>query len=196
MAGARSLQQRRDRRARFRSRLLRAVALHPRRADRPPGGTSRRTARSWSTGRSRAGPSARSAAISRCSGPIQWGAPWSGSASPGRRAWSIVAPARAVLLLPVPARLSSLFITNTAPASRYLNPVLPFLAIARGLDDSATGRQVSRAPRAAVWLVGRPPVAVSPLIHSIRTDAFFRTDDTRALAQRFIEARIPAGARS
>ncbi len=109
----------------------------------------------------------------------------------GAACMAIVAPARAALLFLFPLAFF-LFITNTAPASRYLNPVLPFLAIAAAwmIDYIA---QVSRAPRAAVWLVVGA-CAVSPLIHSIRTDAFFRTDDTRALARRFVESRIPAGA--
>ena len=145
------------------------------------------------SGGRRAGPSRPAAATSTCCGPTRWGAPSSRSALAGRvRAWrSSLRRGRRCCSRFRCAFL--LFITNTAPASRYLNPVLPFLATVRGVDDSTdiARRPGPRGP--AFWLVVGA-CAVSPLIDSIRTDAFFRQDDTRTLARRFIEAHIPAGA--
>ena len=40
----------------------------------------------------------------------------------------VAAPARAVLLLAFPVPFLA-FISHTVPASRYLNPVLPFVAV-------------------------------------------------------------------
>jgi hypothetical protein len=95
----------------------------------------------------------------------------------------------AVLLLLFPLAFFS-FITNTAPASRYLNPVLPFVALfaARALASL----EALRVPRAATWLLAAG-VSVSPLMGSIRSDRFFRQADTRQLAQRFIEEKVAPG---
>lgn len=109
----------------------------------------------------------------------------------GAACMAVVAPARAALLLlfPVPFFL---FITNTTPASRYLNPILPFLAIFAAWMIGYVASTV-RAPRLAAW-VAIAASAVSPLVLSVRADRFFRTDDTRTLAQRFVERSIPGGA--
>ena len=65
--------------------------------------------------------------ISRCCGPTPSASRSRSSAS--RRVWMLAsAPGRARLLLAFPVPFL-LFISNTAPASRYLNPVLPFLAL-------------------------------------------------------------------
>ena len=98
--------------------------------------------------------------------------------------------ARAVLLALFPLAFLA-FIVNTAPASRYLNPVLPFLAIFAAWTMTGLADRF-RAPRVALWGVVIA-VAVSPLVASIRSDAFFRTDDTRTLAQRYIDSHVPAG---
>lgn len=105
--------------------------------------------------------------------------------------WMLVtAPARAILLLLFPVTFFA-FISNTVPASRYLNPVLPFVAL---FAAWTLGRLAEfwRGPAAAYWIaVGL--LAVSPAIESVRSDLFFRTDDTRRLAERFVHSRIPAG---
>jgi hypothetical protein len=106
--------------------------------------------------------------------------------------WMLVtAPARAVLLLLFPVAFFA-FITNTVPASRYLNPVLPFVAIFAAWTLARVA-ELFRAPAAAYW-AAVVLVAAPPLVASIRSDLFFRTDDTRALAERFVETRIPSGA--
>lgn len=105
--------------------------------------------------------------------------------------WMLVtAPARAILLLLFPVAFFA-FIVNTAPASRYLNPILPMVVIFAAWTLGALANLL-RAPTAA-FAVAVIMCATSPLLHSIRSDMFFRTDDTRALAERFIEEKIPAG---
>lgn len=105
--------------------------------------------------------------------------------------WMLVtAPARATLLLLFPVAFFA-FIVNTAPASRYLNPILPMVVILAAWTLASLAKLL-RAP-AAAFTVATVACAVSPLFHSIRSDMFFRTDDTRAVAERFIEDRIPAG---
>jgi 4-amino-4-deoxy-L-arabinose transferase-like glycosyltransferase len=108
----------------------------------------------------------------------------------GAACMSVVAPRRATLLLAFPASFF-LFILNTAPASRYLNPLLPFVALfAAWTIDYMRSRL--RLPRAAGWVIAAS-CAISPVLASLRTDAFLRTDDTRTLAQRFVEGAVPAG---
>ena len=106
--------------------------------------------------------------------------------------WMLVAaPSRAILLLLFPVAFFA-FIVNTVPASRYLNPILPFVA----LLGAWTLRQLAltfRAPVAAFWIAA-VAFATPALLHSLRTGQFFRMDDTRAQAERFVEERIPAGA--
>jgi hypothetical protein len=103
---------------------------------------------------------------------------------------SVTASARAILLALFPLGFL-VFIVNTAPASRYLNPVLPFLAIFAAWALSQIAEQL-RAPRAGLWVVVAI-LAASPLIDSIRTGAFFRTDDTRTSALRYFERNVGAG---
>jgi len=108
-----------------------------------------------------------------------------GSVAVASKAWK-----EAVLLLLFPVAFFA-FITNTAPASRYLNPILPLVALfaARGLATL----QTTRLPAAAVWVIAAA-MAAGPLLASVRSDRFFRTPDTRQLAQRFIAEKIPPGA--
>jgi hypothetical protein len=100
------------------------------------------------------------------------------------------APSRSVFLLLFPVAFF-LFITNTVPASRYLNPVLPFMAIFAGYALSALGQAV----RARRWQYGLALVlAATPgLIDSVRTDLFFRQTDTRTLALEFVHREVPPG---
>ena len=106
-------------------------------------------------------------------------------------AWMLrTAPALAVLLLSFPVAFF-LFITNTTPASRYLNPVLPFVALF-GAWALARISDVLRAPRPAYWIVV-VACAVSPLLASVQSGLFYRAEDTRSIAARFIETHIPAG---
>ena len=105
--------------------------------------------------------------------------------------WTIVRHLRlAVFLLLFPMAFF-LFITNTFPASRYLNPILPFAALFAG---RALSSALSPA-RAPGWVFALAVVAAAMpgLISSIRADSFFRQDDTRTLARHHIEANVPPG---
>ncbi len=105
--------------------------------------------------------------------------------------WMLVtAPARAALLLLFPIPFLA-FIANTAPATRYLNPVLPFLALfAAWLLSEVTNRW-----RARPWVfwIAVMIAAIPGTLASIHVDWFLRQDDTRTLAARYIESQIPAG---
>ena len=107
-------------------------------------------------------------------------------------AWMLAAaPARAILLLAFPVPFL-LFIANTAPASRYLNPVLPFLAL---FAAWALANLVSRVGggRPGVFWMAVAVAAIPGALASVESDRFLRQDDTRTLAERFIEANIPPG---
>ncbi|HVL67120.1 MAG TPA: glycosyltransferase family 39 protein [Vicinamibacterales bacterium] len=97
----------------------------------------------------------------------------------------------AVLLLAFPLPFLA-FISNTAPASRYLNPVLPFAALMAAWGITRFCRRLPAGGAAILLVVAA--CAVLPLRDSIRTGLFFRMDDTRTLAKRFIESNVPAGA--
>jgi hypothetical protein len=107
--------------------------------------------------------------------------------------WAIVADWRRGALL-VSFTLAFLaFVANTVPMSRYLNVVLPFMALAGAFTVIRAARRLGRAgPVGATALVA---LAAAPgLLGSIRTDLFFNQADTRALARDFIEARVAPGA--
>jgi 4-amino-4-deoxy-L-arabinose transferase-like glycosyltransferase len=100
------------------------------------------------------------------------------------------APARALLLLAFPVPFL-LFIMNTAPASRYLNPVLPFVALFAGWTLSRAASRL-RARPVTFWLAVAAAAAPA-LLGSIRAGQFLRQDDTRMLAERYVERHIPPG---
>jgi len=83
-----------------------------------------------------------------------------------------------------------LFIFSTIPASRYLVPVTPFVAIlaATAIDSLRT----ARVPSVTALMV-LAIAAVTAAAESIRTDRFIRQTDTRTLARGYIESRVPNG---
>jgi hypothetical protein len=98
---------------------------------------------------------------------------------------------RTLLLLSFPAAFF-VFISNTVPATRYLNPVLPFVAVFAGIGVSALADAAGRRRRwlvAAVCLASAAPGAWLSLSDGL----FFRQTDTRTLALRYIESRLPPG---
>jgi hypothetical protein len=103
----------------------------------------------------------------------------------------VVAPSRALLLLAFPVPFFA-FISNTVPASRYLNPVLPFVAI----FAAWTLTSLADLLRARPWMFWCAVVAsVVPAVSaSVRADLFFRQADTRTLARDYIERNIAPGA--
>ena len=102
----------------------------------------------------------------------------------------VTAPARAVLLLAFPVAFFA-FISNTAPASRYLNPMLPFVVLL-GAWMLASVADALRAGRTA-FVIAIAAWCVMPAVHSLRTGLFFRADDTRTQAEQFIKANISPG---
>ena len=80
------------------------------------------------------------------------------------------------------------FIASTYPASRYLVPLVPFVALLAALTiDALWGhrRMLGWAALAASVLVGGS--------ESLRIDRFIRHTDTRTLALEFIRSHIPNG---
>ncbi len=82
-----------------------------------------------------------------------------------------------------------LLIASTFPASRYLIPVLPFIALFAGIAIAGAW-QWRRVAGAALLIAA----TLLPLRDAVRTDLFIRQTDTRTLAARYLERRIPAGA--
>jgi prepilin signal peptidase PulO-like enzyme (type II secretory pathway) len=106
-------------------------------------------------------------------------------------------PRHAVVLFAFPVAFL-LFISNTVAASRYLNPVLPTIAVLAGY---AVARLAERRPgaigpavatTAAFWALVAA-MSVPGLLLSLRLDFFFRQTDTRTMAQRLIEQDVPPG---
>jgi hypothetical protein len=98
-----------------------------------------------------------------------------------RRAWLVLAFPAAFLL----------FIANTYPASRYLNAVVPFVAVLGGIAVSALARPGGARRTAAIALVALAMLEAGAA--SVRTGLFFRQADTRSLALEWIEQHVPAG---
>jgi hypothetical protein len=85
------------------------------------------------------------------------------------------------------------FISHTVPMSRYLDCVLPMLAVAAGLGAvSIASFFKPRAGLAAAVLV--MAAALPGLLISIRSNQFFAQPDTRTLARDFFEREVPPGA--
>ncbi len=95
-----------------------------------------------------------------------------------------------------------LFISNTVAATRYVNPVLPFVAIAAGIGLSSLaslGRRGLRpagvSPLGSVALTLVAALAAWPALGaSLHAGTFFRQTDTRTLALDFMRAHVPEGA--
>lgn len=90
-----------------------------------------------------------------------------------------------LLAFPIPFLL---FIAGTFPASRYLVPVVPFLALFAAIAVA----EIWRRQRLVAQLLFLAAFASAGL-DSLRTGAFIRQTDTRTLALDFIRTRVPAG---
>jgi hypothetical protein len=84
------------------------------------------------------------------------------------------------------------FISNTVPMSRYLNPVLPIVAVAAGFALVRAGRALPAGGRAATVLLTAASL-VPGLLSSLEWDRFLGITDTRTLAGDFITSTVPAG---
>ncbi|MGH9308623.1 MAG: ArnT family glycosyltransferase [Vicinamibacterales bacterium] len=104
--------------------------------------------------------------------------------------WSIASDWRRGLLLVSFFAPYFLFIANTVPMSRYLNVVLPMIAVAAGFTLVGLGRRVTLPSRLAL-LMTLP--FIPGLLSSVQWDLFLRQADTRTIAADYIKAQIPAG---
>jgi len=93
-----------------------------------------------------------------------------------------------------------LFISNTVPATRYLNPLLPFVVIGLAFvvrrlttpDERKSRRRVLvLRVLAPLVLLG---VFLPGLVASLKIGTLFNQDDTRTLAQEWIHENVPEGA--
>lgn len=102
-------------------------------------------------------------------------------------------PRRSIVFAAFPVAFL-LFISNTVPATRYLNPVLPFVAAGTGV---ALAQLMATSTGALLWIV-RVLVVTAPFVWGARMSvplgSFFTQADTRTLAQQWIEAQVPEGA--
>lgn len=97
---------------------------------------------------------------------------------------------RGLLLVSFPLAFLA-FVSNTFPASRYLNIVLPSFAVAAAYGAwRLAGFAGSRAPYAMVATCVL--AAVPGAYDSARWNTFFGQEDTRTLARAFIEREVPA----
>jgi hypothetical protein len=105
----------------------------------------------------------------------------------GRRAW---------LLLSFPFAFLA-FLAITVPMSRYLNPLLPSLALAAAVAlkrrRTSSDKNHERIP-GVFFVAVVVAIAVPGLLGSLRADEFYRQADTRTLAREFIARTAPAGA--
>jgi hypothetical protein len=88
------------------------------------------------------------------------------------------------------------FLANTVPMSRYVNVMLPSLAVAAAfaiarLTSTPRLRPGTQAAAFAMLLL---LVGLPGLLSSVRSDIFFSQADTRTLAREFIERTAPDGA--
>jgi hypothetical protein len=106
--------------------------------------------------------------------------------------WAMVADWRRGLLLASFTVAFLVFVSNTVPMSRYLNVVIPLMSLAAAFSVTRIARAFGRsAPLAAVVVTA---LALVPgFVGSLKTDLFFRQDDTRTLARQFVESHIPHG---
>ena len=99
--------------------------------------------------------------------------------------------ALACLLLSFPV-LFLVFISNTVPATRYLNPIVPFIALFAAYGVSAVAASLPNRS-IAFWLMTLAAAAPA-LYQSVSTDLFIRRTDTRTIALERIDTAIPSGA--
>ena len=84
------------------------------------------------------------------------------------------------------------FVANTFPASRYLNIIIPTVAVAAACGAAGLLRLIR--PAASLAFVAVVVLAAAPAIaDSVRWDRFFGQPDTRTLAGQYIEREVPAG---
>jgi hypothetical protein len=87
-----------------------------------------------------------------------------------------------------------LFISNTVPASRYLNPILPVVVLMAAVTLVRVAA-ILAPRRQAVALAILTALAAGPaLAESLHVVRFFGQHDTRTLAARLVTSQVPDGA--
>jgi hypothetical protein len=99
-------------------------------------------------------------------------------------------PGTALLVLAFPVAFL-LFIANTVPASRYLNPILPIMTMIAAYVVVETAARYSR-PRTMLVVLSTVMVMIA-LKQSVTLVRFFGQPDTRTLAREVIERDVPDG---
>jgi 4-amino-4-deoxy-L-arabinose transferase-like glycosyltransferase len=102
-------------------------------------------------------------------------------------------PARGILLLCFPLAFLA-FLANTVPMSRYVNPLLPSLAVAAAFALTRLARAVRANPSPAFSASLILIAAVPGFLGSVRADRFYAQADTRTEAREFLERTAPSGA--
>lgn len=98
---------------------------------------------------------------------------------------------RSLMLVSFPVAFLA-FIGHTVPESRYLNVLLPIVAVA-GAAGVAWGVRRLRLSRSSLTAGAFVLCAVPGLVLSVRSDRFYLMRDTRALAADYIVQHVPAG---
>jgi hypothetical protein len=100
---------------------------------------------------------------------------------------------RGVLLTCFPV-VYLLFLANTVPMTRYLNAMLPSLALAAAFAITHLVERWSTAPKKGTMVAtALVCVALPGLVRSVRADLFYQQTDTRTQAREFIERTAPNG---
>jgi 4-amino-4-deoxy-L-arabinose transferase-like glycosyltransferase len=106
---------------------------------------------------------------------------------------SVAAPRRALLLLSFAVPFL-LFIGNTVPASRYLNPILPVVVLMAAVALVRVAAILAPRRQAVALTILTALAAGSALAESLHVVRFFGQDDTRTLAARIVTSQVPDGA--
>ncbi len=85
------------------------------------------------------------------------------------------------------------FISNTVAATRYLNPMLPFVAVLAGVAVAGVARRLRPASAAAAAIAVSLLAAMPAVAASWHTGTFFQQTDTRTLALDYVTTHLPAG---
>ncbi|MGE5360112.1 MAG: ArnT family glycosyltransferase, partial [Bacteroidales bacterium] len=106
-------------------------------------------------------------------------------------AWAVLSDWRRGLLLLTFPLLFFAFCANTVPMTRYLNAMLPSVALAAAFLLVSMSRRLLAERTVLTVLVVL--AAIPGFLGTLRTDLFLRQADTRTIARQFIESHVPAG---
>ncbi len=105
---------------------------------------------------------------------------------------SVGAPRRALLLLSFAVPFL-LFISNTVPASRYLNPIVPVVVLMAAVALVRIAAILAPRRQAGALAILTVLAASPALAESLHVVRFFGQDDTRTLAARILTSQAPDG---